>query len=43
MARIHRPLARLMHVAVASEGDRVTTLGAFFDLVYVFAFTQVTT
>lgn len=43
MARIHRPLARLMNVAVASEGDRVTTLELFFDLVYVFAFTQVTT
>jgi low temperature requirement protein LtrA len=42
MARIHRPLARLMNVAMASEGDRVTTLELFFDLVYVFAFTQVT-
>jgi low temperature requirement protein LtrA len=43
MARMHRPLARLMTVAVASEGDQVTTLELFFDLVYVFAFTQVTT
>jgi low temperature requirement protein LtrA len=43
MARIHPPLVRLLHVAVASEGDQVTTLELFFDLVYVFAFTQVTT
>lgn len=37
-----RPLRRPLGVATASEGDRVTTLELFFDLVYVFAFTQVT-
>src|ERR1700712_1609 len=37
-----RPLLRALGVAKAREGDRVTTLELFFDLVYVFAFTQVT-
>lgn len=37
-----RPARRAFGVATASEGDRVTTLELFFDLVYVFAFTQVT-
>lgn len=33
---------RVLRVAVSSEGDRVTTLELLFDLVFVFAFTQVT-
>lgn len=37
-----RPPGRTLGVATAREGDRVTTLELFFDLVYVFAFTQVT-
>jgi low temperature requirement protein LtrA len=32
----------LLGLRPAGEGDRVTTLELFFDLVYVFAFTQVT-
>lgn len=36
----HRPLAAL--VTPSRAGDRVTTLELFFDLVFVFAFTQVT-
>ncbi|MER5261892.1 low temperature requirement protein A [Actinosynnema sp. NPDC002837] len=31
-----------LRVTTGSEGDRVTTLELFFDLVFVFAFTQVT-
>jgi low temperature requirement protein LtrA len=34
---------RLLTAETSHEGDRVTTLELFFDLVYVFAFTQVTT
>ncbi|WP_375423234.1 low temperature requirement protein A [uncultured Friedmanniella sp.] len=42
-----RPLAgfrtsRLLTTETAQEGDRVTTLELLFDLVYVFAFTQIT-
>ncbi|MET0725212.1 MAG: low temperature requirement protein A [Leifsonia sp.] len=33
---------RLLTAETSSEGDRVTTLELFFDLVYVFAFTQIT-
>ncbi|MET0725047.1 MAG: low temperature requirement protein A [Leifsonia sp.] len=33
---------RLLTAETSREGDRVTTLELFFDLVYVFAFTQVT-
>lgn len=33
---------RLLVAETGREGDRVTTLELFFDLVYVFAFTQVT-
>jgi low temperature requirement protein LtrA len=40
---IHRPSVESLRVAGTSEGDRVTSLELFFDLVYVFAFTQVTT
>ena len=39
MATLLRPLS----VTASTEGDPVTTLELFFDLVYVFAFTQVTT
>ena len=35
-------LARALGVRTASEGDAVTTLELLFDLVFVFAFTQVT-
>src|SRR6187431_2748890 len=35
-------LSRALGVRTASEGDAVTTLELFFDLVFVFAFTQVT-
>jgi low temperature requirement protein LtrA len=35
-------LARVLGVRTASEGDEVTTLELLFDLVFVFAFTQVT-
>ncbi|SFR87083.1 Low temperature requirement protein LtrA [Microbacterium sp. cf046] len=35
-------LSRVLGVRTASEGDSVTTLELFFDLVFVFAFTQVT-
>lgn len=35
-------LSRVLGVRTASEGDAVTTLELFFDLVFVFAFTQVT-
>ncbi|GAA1962423.1 low temperature requirement protein A [Microbacterium deminutum] len=35
-------LSRVLRVRTASEGDAVTTLELFFDLVFVFAFTQVT-
>ena len=34
--------SRLLTTETASEGDRVTTLELLFDLVYVFAFTQIT-
>jgi low temperature requirement protein LtrA len=34
--------SRLLTAETSREGDRVTTLELFFDLVYVFAFTQVT-
>lgn len=37
-----RPLPPVLGIATAHEGDRVTTIELFFDLVYVFAFTQVT-
>jgi low temperature requirement protein LtrA len=36
-------VARLGRLVPSQEGDGVTTLELFFDLVYVFAFTQVTT
>ncbi len=35
-------LSRVLRVRTAREGDEVTTLELFFDLVFVFAFTQVT-
>ena len=35
-------LSRALGVRTAREGDQVTTLELFFDLVFVFAFTQVT-
>ncbi|QAY74017.1 low temperature requirement protein A [Agromyces protaetiae] len=43
MARGIRPTStsRLLAVGVSRDGDRVTTLELFFDLVYVFAFHQV--
>jgi low temperature requirement protein LtrA len=34
--------SKLLGLRPATEGERVTTLELFFDLVYVFAFTQVT-
>ncbi len=43
MASIQNPLRRgLLTAETSKEGDRATTLELFFDLVYVFAFTQVT-
>src|ERR1700712_4978816 len=42
MTNPRRPVFRSFGIASAKEGDRVTTLELFFDLVYVFAFTQVT-
>ena len=33
--------SRLLAAETSREGDRATTLELFFDLVYVFAFTQV--
>ncbi len=38
-----RPFLRSLTLTRAAEGDQVTTLELFFDLVYVFALTQVTT
>jgi low temperature requirement protein LtrA len=40
--RVHQSILRSLHVAPSREGDRVTTLELFFDLVFAFAFTQVT-
>ncbi len=42
MSRTGQHLVRQLRVAGTREGDRVTTLELFFDLVYAFAFTQVT-
>ncbi len=43
MARSRSPfVSRLLTAETSKEGDRVTTLELFFDLVYVFAFTQIT-
>ncbi len=42
MKRDHEPVRTVLSVAAGREGDRVTTLELFFDLVYAFAFTQVT-
>lgn len=43
MRRIHQQLVDSLHITGTNEGDGVTSLELFFDLVYVFAFTQVTT
>lgn len=42
MRRAHGPARTALPIAGGREGDRVTTLELFFDLVYAFAFTQVT-
>lgn len=43
MSAIQNPFrSRLLGAETSREGDRATTLELFFDLVYVFAFTQVT-
>ncbi len=42
MARLRQHLARSLRPTATAEGDQVTTLELFFDLVYAFAFTQVT-
>ncbi len=42
MTPARHPLPPSMSIAASGEGDRVTTLELFFDLVYVFAFIQVT-
>ena len=42
MSPADQTIRRWLRVSPTSDGDRVTTLELFFDLVYAFAFTQVT-
>lgn len=42
MRHAHGPARAALPIAEGREGDRVTTLELLFDLVYAFAFTQVT-
>ena len=43
MTDVRLSIRRALRIAPTRDGDRVTTLELFFDLVYAFAFTQVTT